>query len=176
MAKHPRKRRPKGRYLKGQVDEGKSLSTLAAVTLLSDTFDESVEERTRISSLVATWSLTDFTSSAASGPVVVGVAHSDYSDAEIEAYIEVTTSWKEGDLVAQEIGQRKIRKIGVFADDGSSALDTVVLNDGKPIHTKLNWILTTGKTLKMWAYNQGSQPLVTGSILQCQGHANLWVL
>ncbi len=170
MAQRGRGRSMKG-YLKGNVDESLSLGTLASKTLVGDTWDESPEEETRISSIVCTWSLSNLTSGQ--GPIVFGVAHSDYSDAEIEAVIENLASWDQGSKVEQEIAKRLVRKIGVFA--GQSGTANVTFNDGKPMKTKLNWRVNTGDTLKMWAYNESDSALATTvPVMHCQGHANLW--
>ncbi len=170
------KRRGSGRrrrYLRGNVEESLALSTLANNTLVLATFSGAVIERTLVSSIVGTWSLKDLTEVVSDGPVIVGLAHSDYTAAEIEAVIENTGSWSEGDLVAQEIAKRKIRIVGTFEELGGD-ISTAVLNDGVPIKTKLNWILTTGQTLDMWAYNAGSGGLTGTAQLHCFGHANLW--
>lgn len=159
------------RYLKGNVDEDLIISSSAKI-VTSGLFDETVNERTLISSIVATYSLENFTSGPGDGPMVVGIAHGDYSGTEIEETLESTDSWKEGDKVAQEIARRQIRTIGVFDDKDGAA--TVHLNDGKPIKTKLNWILTTGQTLRLWVYNSGSSALSTVPVAHCQGHVNLW--
>ncbi len=178
MAKHTNKsrKRKRGRYLRGRIDEGLSLGTLAAKTLVSDTWDGTVTERTLVSSIVATWMLNNLTGSQ--GPLLVGVAHSDYSDAQIEAVIENAGSWDEGDKIDQEIAKRLVRTIGAFiGKPGPSGVGDDVLNDGKPIKTKLNWILTEGDTLKMWVYNMDTAALVTTvPIVSAEGHANLWVL
>ncbi len=93
MARKPRGRRRRSMkgYLKGNIDESLSLGTLATKTLVADTWDESPEEKTLISSIVCTWSLDNIT--PGQGPLIFGVAHSDYSDAEIEAVIENQASW-----------------------------------------------------------------------------------
>ncbi len=170
----PKRRR---RYLKGNVDEKLSLGTLAATTLIGDVFDETVNERCLVSSLVASYSLDNLT--PPQGPILFGVAHSDYSDAEIEEVIENTGSWDEGDLVNQEIAKRKVRQIGTFATDSvitsAGAIADVPFNDGKPVKTKLNWILLQGQTLKIWAYNRSSGALsTTVPIITASGHVNLW--
>ncbi len=174
MAKHPRRRRRMGRYLRGAVDESLSMATLASKTLVLAIFDETVNERTLISSLVATWSLRNFTPIANAGPILVGVSHSDYTAAEIEAFIEATGSWNEGNMTQQEIAKRKIRRVGVF-DTPDAAEDTAVLNDGKPIKTRLNWILLQGQSLNQWSYNLGSAAFATSTpVVDMSGHANLW--
>ncbi len=164
------RRRPRRQYIRGNIDESLSLGTLAAGTLVSDTFDEAAIEKTLISSIVAIWTLDGIT--IGQGPIEFGVAHSDYTDAEIEQVIETSGSWNPGDKIQQEVGRRLVRKIGVFTAD---AID-VGVNDGKPIKTKLNWSLTTGLTLKMWAYNRsGSALSTTVPSMRVSGHANLWL-
>jgi len=172
-ARRPRKR-AMGRYIRGTVDTKFSLTTLAATTAVKQDFDNVVNERTLVSSIVATYSLENLTPAAADGPIMVGLAHSDYTVAEIEAVIEATGSWNEGDKVAQEIAKRQVRRIGVFADP-QLAEQAMVLNDGKPIKTKLNWILLQGQTVAVWAYNMGSSALATTvPVLLINGHANLF--
>ncbi len=174
MVKHRRKRRRMGRYIKGSVDEELNLGTLAAKTLVGVLFDETVSERALISSLVAAYSMREYTPAIADGPILIGVAHGDYTDVEIEAFIEATKSWEESDLVAQEVNKRKIRKIGIF-EVPVNANDGVTLNDGKSIKTKLNWILTSGQTLRLWAYNMGSSALATTApVVSAQGHVNIF--
>ncbi len=175
MAAARKPKRRMGRYIRGGVDENLGLGTLAASALVSADFDETVRERTLISSLVASWSLSNWTPIASVGPIVVGVAHSDYTDAEIEAYIENLESWDEGDKIGQEIGRRKIRRVGQFAVTAVGDVGVMVLNDGKPIKTKLNWILNAGQTLSYWAYNQGTAAVATTNPdVRLQGHVNLF--
>lgn len=162
-----------GRYIKGNVDEELGLGTLAGKTLVGQAMDESVPERTLVSSIVAAYSLDDFTNGFDIGPIVCGVAHGDYSDAEIEEVIENTGSWSEGDLIAQEVAKRKIRIIGTFSQQLSGG--TQLLNQGRPIKTKLNWILLTGDSLRIWAYNMGSNALATTvPTIHVSGHVNLF--
>ncbi len=164
MAKHTGKRRSGKRLLKGNVDESLALLTLANSALVVDTFDESVNERTYAISIEASYMLRGLT--AGEGPLIFGVAHSDYSAAEIEEVIENAGSWNEGDLVSQEMGRRKVRIIGYF--DGQTAENEV--NDGKPIKTRLGWILLQGQTLDLWVYNRSGATLTTGAFLLATGH------
>ncbi len=175
LAKHKGKaKRRYRRYIKGQVDEELDLTTLASRTLVSMNFDETVDERTWISSVRATYALRNLTQAADVGPFRVGLAHSDYSSAEIEQWIENTGSWSEGDLVNREIGQRKIRDVGIF-EAVASLNEATVLNDGKPITTKCGWILVQGQTLKIWVYNLGEAAVATTvPRVHAEGHANLW--
>ncbi len=175
LAKRGRgKRRPMGRYIRGNVDEEVAATALAPKDVVSAIFDETVNERTLVSSIVATYAMGNFTAIANCGPIVVGVAHSDYNDAEIEEFLEDTGQWNEGDLIAREKGARKIRQIGSF-DTPQAVEDAVVLNDGKAIKTKLNWILLQGQTLRLWVYNSGSAAVATTApAITANGHANLF--
>ncbi len=157
------------RYLKGNVSETLSLGALATQVVILGPMGETVNERTLVSSLVAQWSLRDHVEGE--GPIEVGVAHGDYTTAEIQAYVDNSGSWNEGDLVNQEIAQRKVRKVGTFGA-GPGAPDE--LNDGKPVKTKLNWILTQGQTIDIWAFNRDDGSLTTGIDVIVDGHINLW--
>ncbi len=169
-----RRRRKYRRYIAGMCDETLVISTLASRVVVSAPFDESVSETAWLSSIKAIWSLNGVTVGDNVGPLLVGVAHEDYTAAEIEAFIENTGSWSEGDMVAQEVAKRKIRMVGTFGQAGV-ALGWDVLNEGKPIRTKLNWIVTTGQGLQLWAYNLGSQPFTTTSPdLHVEGKVNIW--
>ncbi len=150
--------------LKGNVDETLALATLASNTLLGALFDETPDETVFALSLECTWSMAEHT--PAEGPIVVGVAHGDYTDAEIEAVIENTGSWDRGDLVQQEVARRKVRIVGVF--DG--LLSEEKLNDGLPIKTVLKFEILTGKTLRLFAYNRDASSLTTGSLILINGH------
>ncbi len=173
MAKHGRRKfRP---YLKGQIDNKFNLGTLSGDNVLGDLVDDVVTEKAWLSSVKATWTISNLTSGAGIGPIMCGVAHSDYTDAEVEEWIENLSSWEQGDLVAQEVAKRKIRRVGVFDDPAGGPPDKLTLNDGKAIRTKCGWQLTTGQTVRIWAYNMGDSPLATTDpVLATQGHANLW--
>jgi len=161
------------RYVKGNVDEDFALGTLAANTAILEASD-TVGERTRITSVDVIYTLAGMTASDNAGPIEVGFAHSDYTLAEIEEFLELTTSWNEGDLLDKEVSSRLIRRIGVF-DTPATAGESYTLNDGKAIKTKLNWILNAGQGLNWFAYNQGGAALATTDPnVHIVGHANLF--
>ncbi len=174
MAKDKRRSRKYRRYLRGAVDIDVELTTLAAKTATSENLADFVTEKAWLSSVVASWDLSTFTKSTGDGPIQCGVAHSDYSSAEIEEWIENLGSWEEADMIAQEVGKRKIRMVGVF-ETPDDATEVAHLNDGKPIRTKCGWMLSSGQTLKVWGYNMGSGALeTTVPVIQVLGHCNLW--
>ncbi len=163
-----------GRYIRGNIDQDFALGTLAAQTGIRTALAATVKERTLLSSVVATYALQGYTVTDNVGPIVCGLSHSDYSLIEIEEWIEQTTgAWDEGDKVAQEVSRRQIRRVGSF--DPTLSIAAVVLNDGKPVKTKLNWILNAGQTIAVWVYNQGSVSVgTTDPDMHTTGHANLW--
>ncbi len=168
-----RKRRRFRRYLRGNINLDIALSTLVGNSGVSKDASDNVQEKAWLSSVKLSWAMDDLTDAAGEGPVLCGVAHSDYLLAEIEEWIENTGSWSEGDLPAQEIARRKIRQVGIFNSEVGN-LGTVVLNDGRPITTKCGWVLQSGETVRMWWYNTGGNTLTNGAIGHVNGHANLW--
>ncbi len=175
-AKKRSSRRVMSNYMRGDVNEVLALGTLASLTLVADIFDQVVDNKTKATSIIASYSMNSATMAAGVGPVLVGLAHSDYTDAEIEEVIESVGSWTLGNKVSQEVAKRQVRRIGTFPQP-INAGDAVVLNDGKPIRTKLNWILMEGQSLRIWAYNLGSAAFATTDPqVHCEGHINLFSL
>ncbi len=162
MAKHPKRR---GRRYKGyrklpfntDVAGGTVAEDDVTVTVIATVL---TEER-RILSIEASYAMEGLAST--DGPIVYGVAHSDYTAAEIEESLEAAGSWDEGDLVAQERAKRLVRQIGVFTDEETA------LNDGQPFKTRLNWRIAMGDTLQFWLWNRGIQ-LTTGMEIKASGH------
>ncbi len=174
MAKHGRGGSKFRKYLAGSIDHRLDLGTLGANTLIGSLLVDSVEEPAFVSSVKCAYTMDQFTSAADAGPILCGWAHSDYTDAEVEAWIENSGAWSEGDKVAQEIAKRKIRQVGVFETD-ASALTWGRINDGKTFTTKLGWSLIGGQTLRFWCYNMGNAALATTDPnVRAQGHANIW--
>ncbi len=169
------RRKPKGKYLPGPIDEDLALGTLAAKTAVTQIFGSTVTEAMRISSAKIRYALSNWTNIAGAGPILVGIAHSDYTLSEIEEFLEQTAGWSVGDRIAQERAGRLIRRIGIFEAPDSDG-DSTVLNDGKPIRTKLNWLLATGQSLQVFGYNLGEQSIATTNPnINLQGKANLWL-
>ncbi len=169
------RKRSMGAYLKGSIDESIDLGTLAANTLVAGDNSQVTTERTLVSSIKCTWAIDGMV--AGQGPIVFGVAHSDYTDAEIEAVIENTGSWNAGDKVqSREIAKRLVRQIGIIVGVANSGTVDSRWNQGRPMKTKLNWVLNTGQTIQYWAYNASDAALSTAvPDLLVNGHANLWL-
>ncbi len=142
------------------------MGTPGGDSVVKGNLDSTVVDGTFLISADLVWGLRGIT--PGEGPIVVGLAHSDYSAAEIEEALEAITSWDEGDKVAQERRRRKVRTVGMFS--GETA--TQVLNDGKPIKTKLGFAIAEGDTLAVWGWNKSGATLTTGQIITAQGGVN----
>ncbi len=134
--------------------------TVAADDVTSATLSEVLTEERRILSIEATYALQGM--AATDGPIEYGVAHSDYTAAEIEEALEATGAWDEGDKVAQEQAKRLVRQLGIFSNEETA------LNEGQPVKTRLNWRIATGDTLQFWIRNRGIQ-MTTGMEIVGQG-------
>ncbi len=99
------------------------------------------------------------------GPIQVGFSHNDYDATEIAEALDATSATDRGNKIAQEQRNRLVRNAGSLP--GIAAEE--VLNDGKPIKQKLNWILNTGNTLAMWMRNLSGSTNTTGATLEFQG-------
>ncbi len=174
MAKKPAKRRRMTGYFSGNIDVDMPLGTLAGQTVLLQGVGDVVTEKTFISSVHASYILQGMSPGDNIGPLMVGVAHSDYSTGEVEAWIELSTGWSQADLVARETANRLIRKIGVFESPLNSGVSSA-LNDGRAIKTKLNWTLISGQSINFFVYNLGTTALgTTDPDVHIEGKANLW--
>ncbi len=134
---------------------------LANGDVISTAIGDVVDSRMWLSSmdLVVAWR--DFT--AGEDPRVFGVAHSDYSAAEIEECLEAQAAWDQSDLVVREQAKRKVRTIGTHTGvDG-------LLADGKEFRQKLGWLAEPGMTLQFWTWNKSGAILQTGGVTEVSG-------
>lgn len=172
MAKHGR--RKFRRYLRGAIDHRLDLGTLAAGVVIGSNLADTLEESAFVSSVNCAYSIDQLASGADIGPILFGWAHSDYTDAEIEAWVENSGAWSQGDKVAQEIARRKIKQVGVFRQ-ATSTNTWGLFNDGVTSSKKLGWLLISGQTLKFWCYNMGNVDVgAPDPNVRAQGHANVW--
>lgn len=125
----------------------------------------------RIISVQFTYGVSDLASVSDDGHEF-GLAHSDYSDAEIEECLEASGSVNAGDLVTQEQADRKVRIIGQMVGAGASG-SGLSFNHGMPVKTRLNWAMTIGDLLKIWIRNASGVVWTTGASLDAQGV--MWV-
>ncbi len=144
---------------KARFNDELSLGALSGNVLVGTTSsDLTPDEDTFVVSMDVTVGIYNHT--VQEGPLTFGVAHSDYSDAEIEQWFENSNSMKKQDLIAQEIAKRKIRTIGQL-----SGVDTeMVLNDGNPIRVPIRFVIGEAQFMKFWCYNEMNSALTTNTI------------
>ncbi len=166
MAKHP-KRRSRRRFnlRRVRVSPELALAMLASDTVLKTVLVGTYASTYGCMSVSLTWSLTDLT--ANDDPVIVGLAFSDYSVTDINVCIEAAEAIDIGDKIGQEKANRMVRIIGSMNEVRES------LSEGRPIKTKLNWLIPIGKAIEVFAYNTSDDPLTTGAFLNCDG--DMWV-
>ncbi len=169
LAAHRRKsRRSRGTWRQVPIDFTLSLGTLADNDMISGTLTNNAIDSLRAMSLHGTWTLEGAT--ASEGPITVGVAHGDYSAAEMEEWYEAIGSMNRSDKIAAEQAQRLCRRVVTF---GALQTGAEVTNDGKPIKTRLNWLISPGLNIAAWAHNDSGGALTTGAVVHFQGILNI---
>ncbi len=165
LAKHGKGRR---RYNLRRVrsTSGLTLGTLGSTTVLTIGLTGASDSQYRLISVKLNWDLIGQT--AGEGPIIVGIAHSDYTVGEIKEALESTLSISQGDKIAAEKSNRLVRIVGTFGGQPN-----VPLNDGKPIRTRLNWLMTIGDQAVVFAYNDSGSALTTGAVVNVNG--DVWV-
>ncbi len=148
------------------------LATLAADTAVVVGASGLSNASYRLISTKLAWSIVGLT--MPDGPITVGFAHSDYSVAEIKEALESALSISPSDKIAQERSRRLVRIVGQFTPQVQDATSGgMVLNDGEPIKTRLNWPMSIGMQVNIFAYNNDNNALQTGAIVHAMG--DLWV-
>lgn len=163
-----RKGRPRNRgtYRKVRVSSDLVIGALAADDVVAGAVTNVAIDKNRVTSIEWTWSLDGLT--AGEGPVQCGVAYGDYTAAEIEESLEAGGSYDLGDKIAQEQANRWVRAIGTLSAEEPR------LNDGRPVKTRLNWLVAIGDALQVWVLNEEATVLTTGAELHVVGHMNVY--
>ncbi len=150
-----------------------AVGALAADDVVSGAITQAGVGTMRFMSIKANWSILDLGSSTDDN-FQFGVAHSDYTAAEIEECLEAQGAIDVGDKVAQEQSNRLVRSIGVLTQSGlTAALGGIQFNDGRPVKTKLNWLMSIGDTLVVWVRNGSANVYTTNALITTIG--DLWV-
>ncbi len=99
------------------------------------------------------------------GPLMVGLAHGDYTAAEIEEAIEATGSWDQSNKVVQEQARRKVRRSGTF--DGLLASEKI--SQGDLVFQKLGFVIEDGETIAAWARNTDADARAASGTINFNG-------
>ncbi len=127
-------------------------------------------EKFRVISLDCSFSWSDVAAAIDDG-LTFGVAHSDYTSAEIEECLEAQAQINRGNKTAQEQGNRLVRTIGTFEESANALSGS--FNDGKRFKVRLNWLMITGQTLNLWFRNGSDTIYTTGSDILVNG--DMWI-
>ncbi len=173
MAKrHGRARRRRAFNLRRvRVATGFAIGALAAVDVISGAITASTTDPLRVMSVDLTYNWSDVGAAIDDG-MEFGLSHSDYTSAEIEECLEQSGSIDLGSKIAQEQANRLVRSVGVMSGN-ITAGGGLTFNEGRRKKVKLNWRLSSGDTLNLWARNGSGAVWTTGSAIVVQG--DLWV-
>ncbi len=166
-AKRPRRRRWTGNDRMVPWTTNTALLALLDAIVVKGTTVGTSDRSFRLLSYNTMWGLRGQT--PGEGPIVVGYAHDDYSVTEIKEALEAEATMTTANKVAGEQANRLVRKVGTFP----GADEDEVLNDGKPIRTRLNWAIPLGSNISVFAWNRSGATLTTGAVLSCQGDARV---
>ncbi len=149
----------------GQLAAG----ALATLDLVSGNFITASDSAYRLKSIDFNAAWVDITD-VIDGGMLFGIAHGDYTAAEIEEAIEASNSIDRGNKIANEQANRLVRVLGNFGSQGT-VLGDINFNDGVVKRVKLNWPIEIGQVVSMWIYNSTADAWTTGSLLSLIGQA-----
>ncbi len=101
---------------------------------------------------------------AGEGPLIVGIAHGDYSVTEIKENLDVDYTDPE-DKINRERAGRLVRRVGQF--HGLAAEEA--LADGEEILTKCKFVVGNSRSLDGFVMNRSGATLTTGTIIRFAG-------
>ncbi len=154
-----------------RINAAVAIGALAALDVVSGAVTAASTSTYRLISVHAAYSIVDAGAGADDGQTF-GLAHGDYSAAEIEECLEATTAIDAGDKIANERANRLVRVLGTFAGTALAG-GGVQFNDSQPVKVRLNWLMTIGDTLTLWVRNASGAVYTTGASITIAG--DLWV-
>ncbi len=165
MAKH--KRRYNLRRVRLSV--AGSVGAIASLDVGSFALTGTPVNPTRLISLIASFATADQVTT--DDGLSFGVAHGDYTNAEIEECLEATNSINPGDKITRERANRLVRLIGIIQKDASGTNGS--FKSGAKQKIRLNWPMAIGQQLVLWFRNGSSNVYTTGTSFLVDG--DLWV-
>ncbi len=160
--------RRKGRkYPKGfvaiRVDKQITLTTLGDATIIAaDLFGGNLVEDLWVNSVHLLWTIRGHT--GGEGPIEVGVAHGDYTTAELQEWA-TSNQFDPDDLIDKERNRRLVRSSGMFPGLATEE----ALNNGTPLKTVVKFLIGDGKPFNIWALNSSGATLTTGTVVEIHG-------
>ncbi len=92
------------------------------------------------------------------GPLEVGYSHGDYTVAEIKENLVVDMS-DPGDKIAYEQGRRLVRVAGAY----QQITEDEVIDNGRTFRKRIGFQVNEDKSFDLWARNNTSAALTTGT-------------
>ncbi len=166
-------RRRRFNLRKVRITPAVTIGALATLAVVKSVGTSATTSTLRFMSIDMSWAITDLAANV-DDAFQFGVAHSDYTAAEIEECLEATASMGIGNKVQQERANRLVREIGTISPTGGTIVNSGIgFNGGIPVKTKLNWLMAIGDTLDVWVRNGSGTVYSAGTILA--GTGTLWV-
>ncbi len=142
-----------------------ALSTLLDNIVIKGTTQAVFSRRFHVVYTKLFWTLRSAT--AGEGPIICGLAHSDYSVLEIAEAQDVAVV-NSSNKVEQERANRWVREIGSFR--GLTTEEEIRGNSGgEKVYSKLNWTIEEAMSLDFWCQNRTGGTLAGGAILEIEG-------
>ncbi len=168
---HGRRSRRKYNLRRVRVATSITIGALAAKDVTSSALTSASASSMRVVSVDFIYGLSDLGATSDDGQEF-GLAHSDYTAAEIEECLEAATSIDPGDKISAEKANRLVRTIGNFVGAPGTGAG-LNFNDGQSKKTRLNWLLTPGDTVQLWIRNSSGTVYTTGATVDVMG--SMWM-
>ncbi len=169
MARHGKRRsyRRKFNLRKVRIATSITVGALAAKDVTATSLTGTSSSTYRLVSVDFFYGLSDLGAVADDGQEF-GLAHSDYTAAEIEECLEAGTSIDAGDKIANEKANRLVRSVGVMVGAPGTGAG-LNFNNGNNTKTRLNWLMTIGDSLQLWIRNSSATVYTTGATIDVIG-------
>ncbi len=168
----PTRRSRKFNLRQVRIFASSTIGALAPLDVVSNPVTVTSTNPFRIVSVHASYALSELAAVIDDGQEF-GLAHSDYTAAEVEECLEASSAIDVGNRVERERTNRLVRSLGIFGTQGAAVGQSVQYNDGRKIRTKLNWPIGIGQTLNLWIRNGSGVVYTTGAAVLMAG--NLWI-
>ncbi len=156
-----------------RVNSGMSIGALASADVISAAIVNNATNNMRVVSAHLSFTWADI-QAVIDDAMAFGIAHGDYTSAEIEECLEAAGGMDKGDKIALEQSNRLVREVGQISGLKAAPIGSgAEFNDGRLIKIKLNWNLSIGEALQVWVRNNSGVVYTTGSTLSTSG--KLWV-
>ncbi len=173
MAKRTRRKRRSFNLRPVRIQSSLSIGALASADVISGAVTNNASNPMRLVSAHLSFGISDLAALIDDG-FMFGIAHGDYTAAEIEECLEAGGTMDQGDKIALEAANRLVREIGIITKSTGGTIGSgLSFNDGRPVKIRLNWKLSIGKAFQVWVRNNSGTIYTAGSLLQVGG--KLWV-